>query len=119
MPTSRRRSNRGLYGPKTQLQNEDPSSVSRCASVRTPAHKLIVRPDGQSEFYDCKADPGLAVNLIDDPAHAAEREALRDRLLAWYLYTSAAPPFDKDARGLPPFLKAPSFGVTPATFLDR
>jgi arylsulfatase A-like enzyme len=107
---------RGLYGPKTQLQNEDPGSVSRCAAIRTQTHRYIARPGGQSELYDCASDPTL--NLIDDAAHAGVREALSQRLLDWHILTSAAPPFDKDARALPPFLRTPSFGAAPASFLD-
>jgi choline-sulfatase len=110
----------GLYGPKTRLQNEQPATVARCATVRTPTHRLIHRPGGQGELYDCAADPGLTRNLIDEAEHAAVREALHDRLLSWYVNTSDAPPPDKDARGLPPFLRAPDFGAAASTgpFLD-
>jgi N-sulfoglucosamine sulfohydrolase len=34
------------------------------------------------ELYDLKADPDCMVNLADDAAHAARRDALRERLLA-------------------------------------
>jgi choline-sulfatase len=110
---------RGLYGPKTELQNHDPGSVSRCASIRTATHKYVARPGGQSELYDCQADPGLADNLIGQAGHAAMQAALAERLLAWHIHTSAAPPADKDARALPPFLRTPSFGAAPADFLDE
>jgi len=108
---------RGLYGPKTQLQNEDPASVSRCAAIRTPTHRLIVRPGGQSELYDVNDDPTR--NRIDDRTAAAVRETLKNRLLTWFTVTGAAPPFDKDARALPPFLKTPDFGASPDSFLDE
>ncbi|MDE3131151.1 MAG: sulfatase, partial [Acidobacteriota bacterium] len=83
-------------------------------------HRLVVRPGGQSELYDCSADPGLTANLIDDPGSASVRESLRDRLLGWYVMTSGVPASDKDARGLPPFLRTPSFGEAGAvaSFLD-
>ncbi|MGH6970465.1 MAG: sulfatase-like hydrolase/transferase, partial [Caulobacteraceae bacterium] len=100
----------GIYGPKTRLQNELPATVARCASVRTKTHRLIHRPGGQSELYDCAADPGLTRNLIDDPSAAGARGALTERLLTWAVNTAAAPPPDKDARGLPPFLRTPDFG---------
>jgi choline-sulfatase len=100
----------GIYEPKTRLQNEQPATVARCASIRTGSHRLVVRPGGQGELYDCAADPGLTMNLIDEPAAAEVREALRDRLLAWYVATSDAPPPDKDARAAPPFLRTPDFG---------
>jgi choline-sulfatase len=109
---------RGLYGPKTELQNQDPSLVSRCVAVRTATHKYIVRPGGQSELYDCAADPGLTDNLVGDPGSAAIQGVLAEKLLAWHIHTTAAPPADKDSRGLPPFLRTPSFGVAPADVLD-
>ena len=108
---------RGLYGPKTQLQNQDPSTVSRCAAIRTATHRLIARPGGQSELYDLGGDP--TANRIDDPAQAVAKDALKDRLLAWFTITAAAPPVDKDARALPPYLRTPDFGASPADFLDR
>jgi choline-sulfatase len=100
----------GLYGPKTQLQNERPETVARCATIRTATHRLIWRPSGGSELYDCAADPGLTRNLVDDPAHAGAREALTQRLLDWYVATSGVPAADKDARGAPPFLRTSNFG---------
>lgn len=111
----------GLYGPKTQLQNERPETVARCATIRTATHRLIWRPSGSSELYDCAADPGLTHNLIDDPAHAGARDALTQRLLDWYVTTSGVPAADKDARGAPPFLRTPDFGEAAqiGRFLDE
>jgi arylsulfatase A-like enzyme len=92
----------GLYEPKTRLQNEHPEHITRCASIRTRTHRLVVRPEGQSELYDCAADPGLTRNLIDDRAHAGSRAGLERRLLDRYIETTGVPPTDKDPRGLPP-----------------
>jgi choline-sulfatase len=92
----------GLYRPKTRLENEIPADVARCAAVRTRTHKLIERPGGQNELYDCRRDPANARNLIDEPDEAATRTALRQRLADWYITTSGVPPVDKDPRGLPP-----------------
>ncbi len=100
----------GLYGPKTHLQNERPDTVARCATIRTATHRLVWRPSGGGELYDCAADPRLTRNLIDDPAHAGVRDALTQRLLDWYVATSGVPAADKDARGAPPFLRTPAFG---------
>lgn len=93
---------RGLYEPKTRLQNERPTDVMRCASVRTKTHKLVERPGGQSELYDCVRDPANARNLIDEPSLAAIRHGLHQQLADWYITTSGVPPTDKDPRGLPP-----------------
>lgn len=111
----------GIYGPKTRLQNERPDTVARCAAVRTRTHRYIHRPGGQSELYDCAADPSCTRNLVDDPAEGAIRQALTQRLLEWYVTTSGVPAADKDARGLPPFLRSPSFGARAGigAYLDR
>jgi choline-sulfatase len=93
----------GIYEPKTRLQNEHPEMIARCVSVRTRTHKLIVRPGGQSELYDCRTDPELANNLIDDVASASKVQQLREQLLEWYVTTSGVPATDRDPRGLPPF----------------
>jgi N-acetylglucosamine-6-sulfatase len=51
-------------------------------AVRTERHKLIhwVNRDGVDELYDLVADPYELANLVDDPAHAAARGALRREL---------------------------------------
>lgn len=92
-----------LYKPKTLLQHTHPEAVSRCASVRTATHRLVVRPQGQGELYDCAADPGLTHNLIDDRGAANIRADLERRLVDWYVETTGVPPLDKDPRGLPPY----------------
>ena len=98
----------GPYEAKTRLQNEHPGDVRRCTAIRTRTHKLIVRPGGQGELYDCADDPGLRRNLIDDRSQAAVREDLTGRLADWYITTTAAPPLDKDPRGLPPSPATPA-----------
>ena len=51
-------------------------------AVRTERAKLIhwVNRDGVDELYDLAADPYELRNLHDDPARAAERDALRHEL---------------------------------------
>src|SRR5690348_4281628 len=77
----------GLYEPKTRLQNEHPETITRAAAVRTRTHKLIVRPNGQSELYDCARDPDMRQNLYGESS-AAMQAALQTRLLNWYINTS-------------------------------
>jgi choline-sulfatase len=103
----------GLYGVKTDLQNQHPETVRRCASVKTPRYTLIDRPGGQSELYDRAVDPRETHNLIDSHAHASVREALRDRLLNWYINTTGVPPTDKDPRALPPYYPTPEHSNDP------
>ncbi len=46
-------------------------------------HKLVVNLHYTDELYDLAEDPGEMANLIESPAHAALRDDLHDRLLAW------------------------------------
>jgi uncharacterized sulfatase len=45
--------------------------------------KLVVNLLSTDELYDLAADPDEMVNRIGDPALAAARDALHDRILAW------------------------------------
>ena len=103
----------GLYGPKTDLQNQRPDTVVRCASVKTRRHTFIARPGGQSELYDRAADPGETRNLIDSHAHATVRESLQARLLSWYINTTGVPADDKDPRATPPYYPTPVHPADP------
>ncbi len=44
----------------------------------------------ETELYDNQADPHQLRNLVGDPAHAAERTRLRERLTAWMRETGDA-----------------------------
>ncbi|HUN71974.1 MAG TPA: sulfatase-like hydrolase/transferase [Steroidobacteraceae bacterium] len=109
----------GLYGPKTRLQNEHPETITRAASVRTRTHKLIVRPNGQSELYDCARDPGMRENLFGESSAAAVQAALQARLLNWYVNTSGIAPMDKDGRDPPPYYPTPSLPANERILLDH
>jgi arylsulfatase A-like enzyme len=97
----------GLYGPKTQLQNDHPETIARCAAIKTADYTFIARPGGQSELYDRRRDPGESRNLIDSRAHARVVETLRLRLMNWYINTTGVPPPDKDPRDMPPYYPTP------------
>ncbi|MFT4034036.1 MAG: sulfatase [Patulibacter sp.] len=47
------------------------------------AHGWAQRPIPREQLYDLVFDPNEATNLIDDPAYAAVRDALRERLHEW------------------------------------
>jgi arylsulfatase A-like enzyme len=89
----------GLYGPKTHLQNEQPETVTRCAAVRTQRYKLIIRPNDQSELYDCQEDPLQKNNLFADASLLKVQNQLQARLTNWYVDTSGVPPLKRDPRG--------------------
>ena len=109
----------GLYEPKTRLQNERPETITRAASVHTGTHKLIVRPNGQSELYDCARDPGMTQNRFGESSLAGVQADLQARLLNWYINTTGIAPMDKDGRNPPPYYPTPSFSVDERALLDH
>jgi choline-sulfatase len=93
----------GMYEGKQKLQNEEPRSVSRSSMVRTRTHKLIVRPQGESELYSYADDPQERQNLYGDRSVAAVQVELQSKLLDHYIDTTGIAPADKDSRNAPPF----------------
>jgi len=71
----------------------------------------VARPQGQSELYDVRRDPGLRQNLIDDRSHAPIKEKLQAQMVDWYIDTTGVPPMDKDPRDLPPSLSSTPSGT--------
>jgi choline-sulfatase len=112
----------GLYAPKTELQNDEPETIRRCASIKTSRYTYVARPSGQGELYDRKADPGETRNLIDERGSQATVDQMQQRLLNWYINTSGVPDTAKDARGLPPYYATEPKKATPeelARILDQ
>lgn len=61
--------------------------------VRMGRYKYVFDPhDEIDELYDLESDPWELTNLAADPAHAAVRASLRDRLLAWSIETEGGRP---------------------------
>jgi choline-sulfatase len=98
-----------IYYPKTKLEIDHPEMVSRAAMVRTRDHKLILRPQGQSELYAYRDDPHELHNLYDEAGAAAVQRDLERRLAVWYLETTGIAPWDKDPRASPLFVPTPEF----------
>lgn len=98
-----------LYYPKAHLQVTDPQTISRAAMVRTRDHKLISRPQGQSELYVYKDDPQEIHNRFGDADFAGIQSELQQQLLHWYVNTTGIAPFDKDQRDFPPYYPTPAF----------
>ena len=92
---------RQIYYPKARLQQDRPDTVCRATMIRTMAHKLVRRTRDINELYDLREDPRELVNVYDDPAHAAARAELEDRMLDWHIRTADVVPFDENPRGLP------------------
>ncbi len=111
-----------LYSAKHDIQNQEPQTVTRAASIATPDYKFIARPAGQSELYDRRKDPLEKRNLINEPSHQKVKFALQERLMNRYISTTGVPPRDRDARETPDFDLMSDFGDTTDTIkklLDR
>jgi choline-sulfatase len=90
------------YYPKVALQNEEPATVTRTSMIRTVTHKLILRPDDQSELYDFAKDPHELRNVYGGSAYERVQERLTAALADWYVRTSDVAPPERDPRGFPP-----------------
>ena len=90
-----------IYYPKGLQQQEQPRGSARSAMIRTATHKLVARPNDVSELYDLVADPLELRNLFGKPEAGAAQRDLERRLLDWYIHTSDAVPFERQARGFP------------------
>jgi arylsulfatase A-like enzyme len=90
-----------IYYPKIKLQNEHPETITRATMIRTLDHKLILRPDGESELYDLTRDRRELHNVYADAGYASDRAQLQTRLLDWYVRTSDVAPREHDPRGFP------------------
>jgi choline-sulfatase len=110
-----------IYHPKCKLEQSEPQTVSRAAMVRTRDHKLILRPDGQSELYSYRQDPDELHNLYGESDSASTQHELERRLALWYINTTGIVPFDKDQREAPPYYPKPSFNTQDwqARLLDK
>jgi len=102
----------GPYAGKTHLQHDQPETISRSAMIRTRTHKLIARPQGQSELYDCKADPLLTRNLFGESSAAALQVELQTKLLHHFINTTGVAPMERDQRALPEYIETDP-GMTP------
>ena len=100
-----------IYYHKEKLEIDQPETVSRATMIKTPEHKLVVRPGGQSELYDAAKDPRELHNVYGDRSYASVQKGLMERLLQWYVLTADVAPRDKDPRGSPPFYPTARFDV--------
>lgn len=68
-----------------------PTAYGQGAMLRTDRHKLCVSAFDRDELYDLLLDPHETTNLADEPAHAALKLALKQRLLSRLLGLGQAP----------------------------
>ncbi len=100
-PMSFIKSDQDIYAPKVKLQNEHPETVTRATMIQTQRYKLVVRPDGVSEFYDREKDPRELHNVYTDKMYLSARQDLQVRMLDWFVRTGDVAPKQHDARGFP------------------
>jgi arylsulfatase A-like enzyme len=89
------------YYPKVALQNEQPETVTRSTMIRTARHKLIYRPDDQSELFDLEKDPREVNNVYGDRVYAQIQDDLFRGIIDWYVRTGDVTPKERDPRGFP------------------
>jgi len=90
------------YYPKVALQNEQPNTITRSSMIRTLRHKLIYRPDDQSELFDLEKDPREVRNVYGQSGYAKAQDELFHGIIDWYVRTSDVTPKQLDPRGFPP-----------------
>ncbi|MEM7094883.1 MAG: sulfatase-like hydrolase/transferase [Actinomycetota bacterium] len=86
------------YDLKGQAQRDDPASVGKAVSVRSPDWTYVWRLYEPPELYDRANDPMELHNLAGDPANAAIERELHDAILRWFVATGDVVPWEADPR---------------------
>jgi arylsulfatase A-like enzyme len=74
-----------LRGQRAEWDNAVFYEMESCRAVRTDHWKLVMRhPSGPHELYDMQADPRERFNLYGQPGHERPRDALKQRLDAFF-----------------------------------
>lgn len=92
-----------IYYPKIYLENTQPKMIMRTTMIRTRDYKLVLRPNGQSEFYHLKRDPRELENVYGDATYSKQQDELLTSMLNWYISTSDIVPKGRDSRALPKY----------------
>jgi arylsulfatase A-like enzyme len=87
-----------LYWPRLSLQARGSAEHGKATMCRTHQWKYVRRLYESDELYDLRADPGEERNCINDPARAAIRDQLKDRMLLWYQATCDVVPHRPNQR---------------------
>jgi arylsulfatase A-like enzyme len=81
-----------LRGQKPQWRSRLFFEYAYVRAIRTENLKYIERTkEWPSEMFDLEADPGESRNVIDDPRHAKQRDALREELHRFFTGAGAPP----------------------------
>ena len=88
------------YFPKVALQNEQPDTITRSTMIRTLRHKLIYRPDDQSELFDLVKDPQEVNNVFGQSAYGKVQDELLRGIIDWYVRTADVAPREREPRAV-------------------
>lgn len=73
---------------KQELYRRYPHTMARAMMATDSSYKLVVREDGDNEFYALEEDPWELNNRWADPSLASEREKLLLAAVQWQLATA-------------------------------
>ncbi|MCL2508144.1 MAG: sulfatase-like hydrolase/transferase [Oscillospiraceae bacterium] len=84
------------YYPRLSLQAREDGTHGKAVMLRTKTYKYVRRVQEADEFYDL--EKGERVNLIGDPAYAAEIAQAKRWMLDWFINTCDIVPKKIDSR---------------------
>lgn len=79
-----------VYYPKMMIQQEHGECVCRGTMMRCKNYKLIVRSNGENEFFDLSTDQYEEQNLYEKEEWKALIQQMEKEMLMWYIRTSDA-----------------------------
>ena len=86
------------YHLKAQVQQDDPRTLGRAISIRTPEWTYVRRVHDTDELYDRGSDPGETLNLIGRAEYDDVRHDLDGRITDWLMDTVDVVPWSPDPR---------------------
>ncbi|MCL2194380.1 MAG: sulfatase-like hydrolase/transferase [Oscillospiraceae bacterium] len=84
------------YYPRLLLQSREDGTHGKAVMLRTHQFKYVRRAQEMDEFYDLTK--GERVNLINDPAYAADIAQAKQWMLDWFIATCDVVPTRIDSR---------------------
>jgi len=86
-----------IYGVKCELQQKNPNTACRTVMARSNSHKLVLRTNGENEFYNLQEDPYELDNIFGKN-QLATQNSMKESILLWLIETSDVTPWKEDKR---------------------
>lgn len=86
----------GERDAKQECYYRYPQAMARAKMARSQKYKLIMREDGDNEFYDLENDPFETKNIYDKEKYAKEIMELQEKLIYWSIKTDPDTPYQKN-----------------------